>query len=109
MGFKEAFERYKERKREEKEQLREMETELRLKKRLEQKMKTPAEKEYEFYLREEKKNNLDRLLKQKRKEREKKLQNLSNPFNKHQLFKEKMDLKDGDLLGFRGGNFNAIK
>ena len=112
MTFREAIEKYLEKRREEKEQFKAMEREVRLKRKLEQKMKTPAQKEYEFYMREEKKNNLDKFLKQKRKQREKKLKALSSPFNKHQLFNEKMDLIDGNFIKNKNSiirNHNAFK
>lgn len=111
MGFKEAFSKFLERKKEEKDMLKDMERELRLKKRLEQKMKTPAQKEYEFYQREEQQNNLDKFLRQKRKEREKKLKKLSSPLNNKPLFKGRLDLIGGDFAKpmKKGKKINIVK
>lgn len=83
MTLAEMWQRYKEKKQEEKEELRAMERKIRLEKRLEQKMKTPAQKEYEFYLREDKRRKLDETLKLKRINREAMLKELSSPFGKN--------------------------
>ena len=92
MGFKEVFNKYIQKKKEEKEEFNAMKRELRLKRRLEQSMKTPAQKELEFYQREKEKKRLDELLKKERKERKERLNKLSNPFNKKKLFIERNDL-----------------
>jgi len=101
MGFQEAFAKFREKKKEEKEEFKSMERDIRFKKKLEQKMKSPAQKELEFYNREEAKENLQKLLKQKREKRREKLDRLSNPFNKKCLFSERVQIKDGNLLPSR--------
>jgi hypothetical protein len=93
MSFKEAFERFKAKKKEEKQEFKSMERELRFKKKLEQKSKSPAQKESEFYEREDAKERLDKIVKQKRKTRENRLKELSNPFNKQGI------VERNDLIG----------
>lgn len=105
MGFKEAFAKFREKKKEEKEQLKSMERDVRLKRRLEQKMKSPAQKELEFYQREKAKEQLHSTLKKLKEERAKKMKDLANPFNKKQMFMERNDLKDGNFMKSDGGLF----
>lgn len=97
MGFKEQFEKFKEKRNKEKEEFADMERRVKLERKLEQKMKTPAQKEHEFYQREKEQEKLQSILKKERKEREEKLKNLSNPFNKKDLFHERNDLTDGNV------------
>ena len=92
MGFKEAFEKYREKKKQEKEEFKAMERDLRFKRKLEQKMKSPAQKEYEFYQKEKERDDLKKRLEMERKERAERLKRLSNPFNKVNLLHEKIDL-----------------
>jgi len=92
MILKEAFQKFIDKRRREKEEFKAMEREERLKRRLEQKMKTPAQKEHEFYQREKQKEALNNILKRERKIREEKLKRLSNPYNKPNLFMERNDL-----------------
>lgn len=96
MGLKEAFQRWSEKRKEEREELKRMERDIRLKKRIEQKMKTPAQKEYEFYQREKQKENLNKVLAIERKQREERMKALSDPFKKNNnAFREGNDIMNG--------------
>ena len=95
MSFKEAYSRFREKKKEEKDEFKAMERKLRFEKKLEQKTKTPAQKEYEFYEREDARERLDKIVKEKRKTREEKLKKLSSPFNKQGIV-ERNDLMGAD-------------
>jgi len=97
MGFRESFRKFMEKRKEEKREFHNMEREERLKRRLEHKNKTPAQKELEFYQREDAKENLQKLLKNKRKAREIRLNKLSSPYGKNNTFKERNNLMSGGI------------
>lgn len=82
MGFKEAFQKWNEKKKEEREEFKRLERNQRFHKRLEEKQKSPAQKELDFYQKEKDRENLREKLEQKRKQRNEKMKNLSDPFNK---------------------------
>jgi len=94
-----AVKKWNEKKKEQKEEFKAMEREDRFKRKLENKKKSPALKEYEFYQREKEKEKLKQLLLNEREERNERMKKLSDPFNKKNMFSEKMDIKDGDLMG----------
>lgn len=98
MGFSEQIRKIMDKSKENKEEFKSMEREERFKRKLEQKNKSPAQKEHEFYQREKAKEDLDKLVKQERKQREEKMKALNNPFNKKDTFHEKLHLKDGGLF-----------
>ena len=76
MGFKEIISSYMEKKKEEKQEFKIMQRDVRLKRKLEEKMKSPAQKEYEFYKRENNRIQLNKELKKARKKRKKRLAKL---------------------------------
>ena len=81
MGFKEIFERWSEKRKEDKKEFRSMERDQKFKKILENKQKTPMQKEHEFYNREQAREHLKKTVESQRKERKKKMDKLSSPFN----------------------------
>lgn len=98
MGITNFFKKLNEKRQQEREEFKAMERELRLKRRLEQKMKSPAQKEYEFYQREKNQEALKNALEFERKNREIKMKELANPFkNNHNLFPEKNDILKADI------------
>lgn len=97
MGFSESFSKFMDKRKKEKEEFQGMEREERLKRKLEQKMKSPAQKEHEFYQREKATEQLNELVKREKKERDIKMKELSNPFNKQNIFRERLDIKDGNF------------
>ena len=92
MGFKEIISSYMDKKREEKQEFKIMQRDVRLRRKLENKMKSPAQKEYEFYKRENDRIKLNRELKKAREEKKKRLAKLSDPYNKQPLFSENNDI-----------------
>lgn len=91
------FRKINEKRQLEKEEYKAMERELKLQRRLEQKMKSPAQKEYEFYQREKKQEALKKALDFERKRRAEKMKQLSNPFNHKDLINNNNDLSKADL------------
>lgn len=97
MSFSDSFSKFMEKRKKEKDEFEILERDERLKRKLEQKNKSPAQKEHEFYQREKAIEDLNKLVKLERQQREEKMKQLNNPYNKKSLFKEKNDLKDGNV------------
>lgn len=86
MGILDFFKKLNEKRRERKEEFEHMKREFYFRKKLEDMMKTPAEKEIEFYERERRRENLNKMLQIERKRREEKMKKLnSNLFNNREL------------------------
>ena len=97
MGFSESFNKFMDKRKKDKEEFQELERQERFKRKLEQKLKSPIQKEHEFYQREKATEQLNELVKREKKERDEKMKELSNPFNKKNMFRERMDIKDGNF------------
>lgn len=111
MGIKELISNYMEKKRREKTEFKMMQRDVRLRRKLEDKMKSPAQKEYEFYQREKERIKLNADLKKEREERKKRLAKLSDPYNKLALFRENNDIMNvkNPLMLKRNVFKNSIK
>lgn len=92
MSFKDFLNKINEKKKIEKEEFRAMAREERLKHKLEERKKPAYQREHEFYEKEKEREAMKKLVKIERKEREERMKNLSDPFNKPHLFKESGDL-----------------
>lgn len=90
MGIMDFINKISEKKKAEKEEFESMERELHFKKRLEEKMKTPMQKEHEFYQKEKEREQLKRIVESERKIRAEKMKELSNPFKEN--IRERNDL-----------------
>jgi len=112
MGFMDALRKIREKKKAEKQEFKAMEREERFKHKLEQKKKTPMQKEFEFYQREKFRENLKKAVELERKQRKAKMRSLSDPFNNKSLFKERLEIKDGNFMKNNNsimGGHNAFK
>lgn len=98
MGILNFFSKISQRMKEDREEFRLMEREMRLKKRLEEKMKSPMQKELEFYQREKERERLNKMLELERKKRTEKLKKISNALFNPNAYKlnETNDLMKGN-------------
>ncbi|HED05182.1 MAG TPA: hypothetical protein ENI61_00690 [Ignavibacteria bacterium] len=97
MALKDIFRNISEKRKQDKEEFKKMEKEFRFKKLLEEKQKSPMQKEHEFYVKEQERVKLKKMVEFERHQRTEKFKELSNPFNKGNSLREKNDIIKSDV------------